>query len=978
VPLALSAFTHLWNPIGFPTFFIDESGYYMSRAMHFLETGNPKDEFPRFDHPYFGWIFLGGVLAMFGYPDSLNPSSDVNSVQMLYLYPRILMGILAVADTFLIYKISQARYNTSVAFIASLLFAVMPLTWVNRRILLDSIQLPFLLSSILFALYYVKYGDSDTRDRMKRTLLFPLLSGIFMGLALFTKLPAVTMIPLVCFLIYSSTRKNIWIQDKPMMIWLCALILIALIWPAHALSIGQFDQWKSGVLYHIDREDQPLSLSLENLFRIDPVLMTLGIAGLVYAALKKDFLILLWSVPLLAFLQFVGYVSFFHLIPLFPVFCIAASRLAVDLYNKIRAPTIRRMAGFIFVIAVGSFGLISTTLLVTQNLTSSFFELSSFVAEAVPDKNADNNNTTTSNMTVIGHISFLWIPKYVLDKDNHSYQSYWSWQDIKNRDVLLLVDSHFKGLVFDNNRVKDHDQDRADDWHTMRLKNLYEKSHEIAFFEEEGTFNRIDYPYTGDIYHTYIGIGRVEIRSNTYDIPMMLKDNGYMLEPIFNGLKFPTSMAFLGPDDILVLEKNDGTVRRVVNGTMLPEPVLDVNVANTNERGMLGIAISKPNDNNNNDKTDIYRPTYVFLYYTEAQTMVDDEDLAYENSSNATTNSTPAIANTDTTQAMEQPLGNRLYRYEFINGKLMNPKLLLDLPALPGPSRNGGAVAIGPDNNVYVTVGDLMTRNGNNSTTAANIIGASDPDGRSGILRVTQDGEIVGTGILGEEHPINKYYAYGIRNSFGIDFDPVTGKLWDTEDDPTSDGELNLVEPGFNSGWKKIQGMEITARDANSAQIATEPDGLVTFNGTGKYSSPELVWNYSAAATALKFMNSDQYGEQYKNDLVVAEYNQRNIYNFDLNQNRTEVMINSSSLEGKIIQNRNELEDSIFIKTPGGITDMELGPDGYLYILSSIQEVETQDCTLDRNQNCLDYSGFPPITGGIFKVVPVPPMKDSE
>jgi glucose/arabinose dehydrogenase len=271
-----------------------------------------------------------------------------------------------------------------------------------------------------------------------------------------------------------------------------------------------------------------------------------------------------------------------------------------------------------------------------------------------------------------------------------------------------------------------------------------------------------------------------------------------------------------------------------------------------------------------------------------------------------------------------------------------------------------------------------MTRHGNNSTTAANIIGARDPDGRSGILRVTQDGEIVGTGILGEEHPINKYYAYGIRNSFGIDFDPVTGKLWDTEDDSSNDGELNLVEPGFNSGWKKIQGMEITARDANSAQIATEPDGLVTFNGTGKYSPPELVWNYSTAATALKFMNSDQYGEQYKNDLVVAEYNQRNIYNFDLNQNRTEVMINSSSLEGKIIQNRNELEDSIFIKTPGGITDMELGPDGYLYILSSIQEVETQDCTLDRNQNCLDYSGFPPITGGIFKVVPVPPMKDSE
>jgi 4-amino-4-deoxy-L-arabinose transferase-like glycosyltransferase len=506
IPLALSSFTHLWNPIGFPTFFIDESGYYLPRAINFLETGNPKDDFPRYDHPYFGWIFLAGALAIFGYPDSLNPSSsDIHSVQMLHLYPRVLMGLLAVADTFLIYKISQARYNTSVAFIASLLFAVMPLTWVNRRILLDSIQLPFLLSSILFALY-VKYGDSDTWEHMKRTLLFALLSGIFMGVALFTKLPAVTMIPLVGFLIYNSTRKNYWIQDKAMMIWLCALILIALIWPAHALSIGQFNQWKSDLLYHIDREDQPLSLSLQNLFKIDPVLVTLGIAGLVYAALKKDFLILLWSVPFLAFLQLIGYVSFFHLIPLFPVFCIAASRLAVDLFNKIRAPTIRRMAGFIFVISVGSFGLISTTLLVTQNLTSSFFELSSFIAQAVPDKNADND-TTASNMTVIGHISYFWIPKYVLDKDNHSYQSYFSWQDIKNGDVLLLVDNRFKQWVSDNNnRI---------DWHTMRLKDLYEESHEIAFFKEEGTFNRTGYPYTGMI--QIGGIGKMEIRSNNYD-----------------------------------------------------------------------------------------------------------------------------------------------------------------------------------------------------------------------------------------------------------------------------------------------------------------------------------------------------------------------------------------------------------------------------------------------------------------------------
>jgi hypothetical protein len=95
---------------------------------------------------------------------------------------------------------------------------------------------------------------------------------------------------------------------------------------------------------------------------------------------------------------------------------------------------------------------------------------------------------------------------------------------------------------------------------------------------------------------------------------MMLKDNGYMLESVFHGIKFRTSMAFLGPDDILVLEKNDGTVRRIVNGVMLPEPVLDVNIANSNERGMLGIAVSKHDGGGSNiGGTLIQRPQRSYI-----------------------------------------------------------------------------------------------------------------------------------------------------------------------------------------------------------------------------------------------------------------------------------------------------------------------------------------------------------------------------
>ena len=87
------------------------------------------------------------------------------------------------------------------------------------------------------------------------------------------------------------------------------------------------------------------------------------------------------------------------------------------------------------------------------------------------------------------------------------------------------------------------------------------------------------------------------------------------------------------------------------------------------------------------------------------------------------------------------------------------------------------------------------------------IINSTIFDGRSGILRINQDGKPVGEGILGSTFPLNLYYAYGIRNSFGFDWDPLTGKLWDTENGPHYGDEINLVEPGFNSGWVKVQGV---------------------------------------------------------------------------------------------------------------------------------------------------------------------------
>jgi glucose/arabinose dehydrogenase len=388
-----------------------------------------------------------------------------------------------------------------------------------------------------------------------------------------------------------------------------------------------------------------------------------------------------------------------------------------------------------------------------------------------------------------------------------------------------------------------------------------------------------------------------------------IRDSNLRVESVVEGLEFPTTMAFLGPDDFLVLEKEKGTVQRVINGKMLPEPLLDVNVATSQERCMCGVAVSK----------DIPGHTYVYLYYTEAET-ADAEDIS---------------------KGID-PLRNSLYRYELVNNKLVNPKLLLDLPAIPGPRHNGGAITIGPDNNLYIPVGDVdgSHKELDFETETQNYPDGVEPDGRSGILRITLDGEPVPNGgIIGDEFPLNLYYAYGVRNSFGISFDPITGNLWDTENGPGENDEINLVEPGFNSGWIQVQGMssilnnnEFNPENENGEDSAS--DGLVDFDGKGKYSDPEFVWSVTLGPTALIFLHSDKLGQQYQNDIFVGSIVTGNIYHFDLNQDRTQLVL-TGELEDKIAETRETGEqDIIFGEGFAGISDLEVGPDGNLYVVS--------------------------------------------
>ena len=395
-------------------------------------------------------------------------------------------------------------------------------------------------------------------------------------------------------------------------------------------------------------------------------------------------------------------------------------------------------------------------------------------------------------------------------------------------------------------------------------------------------------------------------------------------------------MDFLGNSDILVLEKNAGEVKRVANGTIQNNSLLDVPVANSVERGMLGIAVQRiPNG-----------PTYVFLYFTES---VKDGDDRSEK---------------------RLPIGNRLYRYELIQDKLVNPKLLLDLPASPGPAHNGGELIVGPDGNIYLTIGDLNPNNSRakNATfsQAQNHAEGLKADGRGGILRITTTGNTV-NGILGSQSPLNKYFAYGIRNSFGIDFDPVTGFLWDTENGPQFGDEINLVRPGFNSGWNRVQG----AWEPNGpypGNHTNNPQRLFDFNGTGEYRTPAFTWfQPPPGLTGIKFLNSDKLGKKYKDDLFVGDFHNGNIYHFKLNHTRTGLQLDSV-LQDKIANSAAETQGIIFAHGFGGVTDLAVGPDGYLYVLSLYQGGNDCDTTKYQSPSCISYTTH--LQGTIFRIIP--------
>ena len=359
------------------------------------------------------------------------------------------------------------------------------------------------------------------------------------------------------------------------------------------------------------------------------------------------------------------------------------------------------------------------------------------------------------------------------------------------------------------------------------------------------------------------------------DAQPVINDPNMTAEMVTEGLSSPTSIAFMDSNNILVLEKS-GSVRLISNGVLQEQPVLNVPVDTENERGLLGIATQ--------DAT-------VFLYFTESG----------------------------------QTLRNKVYQYTWNGEGLVNPKLILDLPALPGPNHNAGKLVMGPDHYLYVIIGDL-----NHDGKLQNFLDGPEPDDTGVIFKVNpNDGSAAPNNpfVNSGNSALSRYYAYGIRNSFGITIDPVTNMLWDTENGPSEYDEVNLVRPGFNSGWQTVMGPISTSGQTE--------DELVSFQGS-HYADPVFSWKSPPAVTDIEFLHSSKFGDKYANNIFIGDNNNGNVYYLEVNDDRTGLKFDTSQtgLNDLVVDNEEELSSIIFGSGFGSITDIATSPDGFLYIVS--------------------------------------------
>ena len=375
----------------------------------------------------------------------------------------------------------------------------------------------------------------------------------------------------------------------------------------------------------------------------------------------------------------------------------------------------------------------------------------------------------------------------------------------------------------------------------------------------------------------------------------------YFVETYASGLSQPTTMAFVDANTALVIEKSSGIVKRIVNGVVQATPAIDLPVNSSSERGGLGICLS-PNFASDN---------YVFIYYSHANTQ----------------------GGTWT--------GNRVERFVYNHGTgtLTFDQSIIESANDPsqgnGPNHDGGIIMAGPDGKLYIITGDLNRGQFGNPRIEQNT-STTEVAGVGGIHRLNLDGTIPSDNpfFSHASERIRTYWAYGIRNSFGMTYDPLSDYIWFSENGPNQYDEINVVPTaGMNSGWLKIMGPDARNAVYSLNQNTNWNANQLTILKGSYYRDPEFSWLSSIAPTATVVAASPKMRVEERNNMLMGDNNFGNLYHFQMNPARDGFVLSGGAAD-KVADSSTERNLNVIGTGWGVTTDMEVGPDGYIYVVS--------------------------------------------
>ena len=464
------------------------------------------------------------------------------------------------------------------------------------------------------------------------------------------------------------------------------------------------------------------------------------------------------------------------------------------------------------------------------------------------------------------------------------------------------------------------------------------------------------------------------------------------VRPVVDGFVTPISLAFLSDTKWLVIEKMTGEVKVVENG-VVTGTALDLAVNNASERGLLGIALH-PNFRSNG---------FVYLFWSCVAAPPPAGNPFFPTATQCAEVPQPGP---DSDDLLATPLlGNRVDRFvwndtteklSFDSNLIMLRSFQNDSSTSPGgpngevqPPRanhDGGVIRFGPDGKLYILFGDVgrrgMLQNLPSGPTLTGL-GPVVPDDQFGgprpddahftgvIIRLNDDGSTptdnpffeLGAQMDGQAGPnIQRIFAYGIRNGFGMAFDPLSGNLWDQENGEDAFDELNLIEPGFNSGWIQVQGplsrlsqfkeIETTSLEnetfPNLQQFRWGPERIANSQEEAllrlldlpgsHYSDPEYSWVYVLAPAAIGFLDSNALGSQWNGDLFVGfsvndDPLEGGLMAFDLAGNRRRIT-GDIIADNKTFHDPSANQANIVGTGFGIVTEILTAPNGNLLVVS--------------------------------------------